>query len=925
QAESSPGRGSEESRREKRAYQRTMTPSSLRSALQQRLKDNLQAVHLAGTIRSLGDEATDQLDEEDEDEETGSKGENKEQKLLPPSIPRHLRRPSREEGKLDKIEIDAENIETPPVTRRAFGMRSFRSPSDSRWINSGQEESEDLDERRVGRRFRNLTSEDHRVPIKEKNLPDGEGIRQRLHSGIDSSENEGAGSEVEERGTARRSQRFKRLADLAKDGDSETEQMLAKQKDRPPSIADDDGLGDGNFERFSSIRKTLRHKKLQDKPELKPSEVHTETDTRNGSLSVPQENPTSPESSVKSVRASQEHCTPCEESTVDKVHTNIQQAETSDIMQESFEDKDTRLKRWQRIKETKTDNEDHGGKSREADSWKDRLTRRFRSSVDKYDVHRAMDDRSSKSAKDELKPPSSERLYRKNKDSVARGLETRGSFRVTSGTSDARKDRRERTRSAIDPSQVRQALDKDKEKDKKRSVFGDPSRGVGKLFSKLESKEPSGLRRGEARTRSLLDTRTRNRIRGTSTTKDVDEGFEDTGSIKSETTSQGASSTGDVPDATLEKTQGTSSVCTNIHNDMKIESQIGSFRHRPEERNSLSASKRNEKSGSRSSLRSSRSSLTSAASVNTVRPAKPPSKSPSTASVISNKSDSSSRARGKINDYTSALKSLTFKSLRMNCGNEEGFRTTQSSPCSPKGEEGQPSFPDDRTRSSGSLHSSGGVTPTRPLSRADSTRSTGSLSKQSSEGSLMRGTTQNTKSSARIITNNNNRTKRVLAPAQVRTLTTADNRNRSISGSSGSLRKSPGSTPNSSVKVKRGDSGSSKENLSRSNSGNSRAGGTSRSTPRSTTSPSKPLAERSSSFRASPPKPELGSRRSTSSTSNKSISPRKGGNLPAFMRPTTSSSSKVSASDAPPSTTPIKKVKVVSRNITLATPRPMVK
>ncbi|XP_045619895.1 uncharacterized protein [Procambarus clarkii] len=930
QAESTPGRGTEEGRREKRVYQRTMTPSSLRSALQQRLKDNLQAAHLAGTIRSLGDDTTEQLDEEDEEEEAESKDENREdQKLLPPSIPRHLRRPSREEGKLDKIEIDAENIETPPVTRRAFGVRSFRSPSDSRWLNSRQEESEDPDGRRVGRRFRTLTNEDRHSTLGEKKLLEGEVIRQRLHSGVDSSENEGAGSEIEECGTARRSQRFKRLADLAKDGDSETEQMLAKQKDHPASIVDDDGLGDGHFERFSSIRKTLRHKKVQDKLESKPNDDHIESDARRGgSIGVPQLNSTCPESSGKSSRVPQEHLA-CEEPTVEKIHTNIQQAETSDITRESYEDKDSRLKRWQHIKETKTDNEERGSKSREADSWKDRLTRRFRSSVEKYDVQRATDDHKSKSAKDELKPPTSERLYRKNKDSVARGLETRGSFRVSSGTSDARKDRRERARSAIDPAQVRQALDKEKEKDKKRSVFGDPSRGVGKLFSKLESKEskePSSLRRGDARTRSLLDTRTRNRIRGNSTIKDVDEGFEDTGSIKSETTSQGASSTGDVPDATLETTHGApSSVNRKNHSDLRVENRIGSLRCRPDERNSLSASKKSEKSGSRSSLLSSRSSLTSAASVNTVRPAKPPSKSPSTTSMISNKSDTSNRARGKMNDYTSALKSLTFKSLRMNRSNEEEFETTQSSPCSPKGEDVQPpSFPDDRTRSSGSLHSSGGVTPSRPLSRADSTRSTGSISKQSSEGSFKRGTVPNTKSSTRI-TNNNNRVKRPLAPAQIRTLATTDNRIRSISGSSGSLRKSPSSTPNSSVKVKRGDSGSSKENLSRSNSGNSRAGGTSRTTSRSTTSISKPLADRSASFRTSPPKPELGSRRSTGSTSNKSSSLRKGGSLPAFMRPTTSSSSKVSATDAPPSTTPIKKVKVVSRNITLSTPRPIVK
>lgn len=922
EAESSPERGNESGRREKRIYQRTMTPSSLRSALQQRLKDNLQSAHLVGTIRSLGDDAIEKPEEEedeedekkaeeDEGEEEESRGED--QKLLPPSIPKHLRRPSRDENKLDKIDIDSENIETPPVTRRAFSMRSFRSPSDSRWLSSKkEEEAEDFDGRRAGRRFRSLTSEDRRALVGEKKgAGDGEAGRNRTRTGVDSSENEGAGSEIEERGSARRTQRFKRLADLAKDGDSETEQMLAKQKERSMSI-DDDGLGDGHFERFSSVRKTLRHKKMQDRPESRLSEDNAEAEARREG-----EGSRASSAGRKSHSTSPERHAPQEqEASVEKIHTKVQQAETSEVPQESYEDKDSRLKRWQRIKDSKTDEDPSRGKSRDTDSWKDRITRRFRSNVDKYDVQRAMEDR-GRGAKGDLKPPASERLHRKNQDSVAKGLETRGSFRVTSSASDSsRRDRRDRTRSAIDPSHVRQALDKEKEKDKKRSVFGDSSRGVSRLFSKLDAKEPTGLRRGETRTRSLMDPHSKTRLRG-STTKEVDEGFEDTGSIKSETTSQGASSTGDVPDGSIEKVPTTPSSLRRNRNGLRIDSLRG------RQESSLGASKKAENSGSRSSLRSSRSSLTSAASVNTVRPARPPSKSPSTTSMISNKSDSSSR-KGKMTDYTSALKSLTLKSLRMGRGGADDYEGTQSSPCSPKGENAQPSFPDDRTRSSGSLHSSGGATPTRSLSRADSTRSTGSLSKQSSEGSLRRGTASVTRAAAPSA-NSSARVKRPLAPAQVRSLTSAESRHRNISGSNTSLRRSPGSTPTSSVKVKRGDSGSSKENLSRSNSGNSRVGGTSRSTARSSAaSSSKPLAERSASFRSSPPKPEgtQSLRRPVGTPAGKPASARKGGNLPAFMRPTTSSSSKVSAGDAP---APVKKVKVVSRNLSLSSPRTMVK
>ncbi|XP_066985024.1 uncharacterized protein [Macrobrachium rosenbergii] len=907
--EPSPGRSTEESRREKRVYSRTMTPSSLRTALQQKLKDKLPASHIAGTISSLGTESVE-LPEEDEEkaQEERKESHNEDQKLLPPSIPRHLRRSSREEGKLDKIEIDAENIETPPVTRRAFTMRSFRSPSDSRWVNPEQEEVEDLDLRRGISRFRSLTSEGRRSLVGERKFTsDNEGGRQKLRSGIDSSENEGAGSELDERGSARRSQRFKRLADLAKDGDSETEQMLARQKERPSSVGDDDCLGDGNFDRFSSVRKTLRHKKTQDKSELKQGESHDEND-----YSSHQAEKARGEGSGKTPRASPERHIPQEEgSTVEKLHTNVHQAITTEIPQEQYEDKNSRLKRWQRIKETKTEDESGSTKAQETDTWKERITRRFKPSGDKYDVQRAMEEHKNKNSKNELHPPASERLQRKKQDTVARGLETRGSFRSTSGVSELRRERRDRARSAIDPSQVRQALDKEKEKTKKRSVFGDSSRGVSKLFSKLDTKETPTIRRGERQTRSLIDNGTKSKNRNS--TKEVDEGFEDTGSLKSDSTSQGASSTGDVRDSAVDKRNNPLKA---EQSNVKIENYVES-RSQSADKNNLNAFKRAEKSGSRSSLRSSRSSLTSAASVNTVRPARPPSKSPSTASMVSNKSDSSSiRAHGKISGYSSTFKNLT-KSLRMNRGSES-YDNTQSSPCSPKGDTNQPQFLDDHIRSSGSLHSSGGATPNRPLSRADSTRSTGSLSKQSSEGSLRKGISSNVRTSSigkiNNINNNNTRSKRPLAPAQVRSLTTNDSRSRNTSGS---LRKTPNSS--TSVKVKRGDSGSSKENLSRSNSGNSRAGGINRTTAHLSTG-SKPLVDRSSSFRSSPPKPELSTRRSTGG-SMKSISSKKG-DIPAFMRPTTSSSSKVSAGD---SATPVKKVKVVSRNITLSTPRTVIK
>ena len=119
--------------RDKKRYQRTMTPNTLRSKLQEKLISSFDTNELAGTIASIqnspkSDASAKTNSAAPKVEETADNGEVS----LPPCGPRRPRRSSRGtlgdgEGPTDKIEIDSENIETPPVTRRAFGSRPFRT------------------------------------------------------------------------------------------------------------------------------------------------------------------------------------------------------------------------------------------------------------------------------------------------------------------------------------------------------------------------------------------------------------------------------------------------------------------------------------------------------------------------------------------------------------------------------------------------------------------------------------------------------------------------------------------------------------------------------------------------------------------------------------------------------------------------------
>ena len=792
-----------EKKREKKVYQRTMTPGTLRNALQDRLRSNMDTAHLAGTLKSL-DEEDQNTNNENEEMESQRERESLTKSLSKiASLPRHMRRHSRDEDFDDKNDIDAENIETPPATRRAIGNRSFKSPSNG-WDSQPVDEDDEFEKRRLGRKFRSMTSHSRKALVGEAGVDD----KMRLGA------SDGEGDTVNPRISTQRLMKFKKLSDLAKEGDSETEQMLFKQK---KSDAGDD-LGDGNFQRFSSVRKTLRHKR---------GDKHLSEDRESQSAD---KNSEGRRSSEKELLAE-----PAEEKLAgevvavqQKVYSNIHEPTKSESIFNSGEDKDSRLKRWQKLRDYKLDGDDVPAES----SLKGKITRKFFPSSDKYDLAKAS---KTNSQLDDLKPPSSERLQRKAQDSFARGTENRGSFKSLSPSlappSSSRTRRGDRTRSAIDPSQVREALDRNSTRSR---LAKDSNR------RKIESRNGS--------------------LKGRSGSKeDKDEGFEDTISLKSETASQeNSSANGELADP--KRSTGSSSRNSDI----------------------IEPNQRNDKSSSHGSLRSSRSSLTSGTSVNTVRQAKQLSKSPSNASVASNRSDTSTKSKSRLSDYSSPFKSIT-KSLR------KGLAAS-SDPTSPHIEDDQPCFRSDRSRSS--------LFGSRPVSRNDSIKSVGSLSKH--DGSI-RKTPVRSSSNASTMRLTNGSAKRPLAPVQPKAAT--------LNSRNISLNRTSNSAPSSTTKVKRGDSGSSKENLSRSNSGNSR---TEKNTPRNSTSREKvPAYERLSSSRS----PSKSSSYTTMGSLTRRTPPASGARssrtLPAFMRPTTSSTSKHSETQEP-----VKKVRVSSKTLT---------
>lgn len=79
-----------------------------------------------------------------------SPSESNEEQSLPPFAPRRLRKSSIDIGVSDKVEIDSDNIETPPATRKLTGIKSGEVTSDGTLSRSQSTEDAKNEEEEMG-------------------------------------------------------------------------------------------------------------------------------------------------------------------------------------------------------------------------------------------------------------------------------------------------------------------------------------------------------------------------------------------------------------------------------------------------------------------------------------------------------------------------------------------------------------------------------------------------------------------------------------------------------------------------------------------------------------------------------------------------------------------------------------------------------
>jgi len=165
-------------------FNRTTTPNTLREHLKETLVKNIgSTTDLAETIRAFNDDEI-----------------------------------------LDTFNIDSENIETPPVQRRAFRHKSMRLPNNNEDEDNKSDAGSDFNGRRKNHKFRSLTGDGKALGDRELV------IKKKKESNNDLSEGRRAATDLE------------------------------------------DELGSGLFDRFSSARKTLGRNSLRRKKEEEEDE-----------------------------------------------------------------------------------------------------------------------------------------------------------------------------------------------------------------------------------------------------------------------------------------------------------------------------------------------------------------------------------------------------------------------------------------------------------------------------------------------------------------------------------------------------------------------------------------------------------------------------------------------------------------------------
>nr|CAD7589332.1 unnamed protein product [Timema genevievae] len=617
-----------------------------------------------------------------------------EQQTLPPSVPRRLRKHREDSGISDRVEIDSDNIETPPATRRAFG--------------DGRGGTHSMDEGGYTRR-----------PVSQRSVL-AEGRSQPGSPDVSRSRRF-----IGEERTSVEREEPSRVGHRTIEGEEKTGGDKTTRKLRE----EEEVLGDGQFDRFSSARRTRRYKKNVDSSDKESGHGDEVSPTRRMEV-------VSPELvSEKQVIRPSAVALKAQSYSVTSAPLKV-------------EDTESRLRKWQdRLRY-------RGGKGDGSDMVTEEAVKHITSAGEELQNLAKVTSRASSRLKADEDNGEEAKL-----EQLSTGTDGRGSS-----------SHRNRVRSMIDPKQVEEALkqrvvDRDRGATQHRSfisrsrqhpiIESSPvtvtANGEEKRFI---DRERRSRQKSEFIPEIKVQASTPSHIKTNRSEHDLnDEGFEETQSLVSETPSQGTSSgcnyEGDVTDSAKKSGDnvkrrpgrliradssgsGDTSSSTNppqlsppptatnisLHGSLlkptsrrsvtpKTESIIERSKILQPRRSALersssvkmpgrsgsrdteesgarrsglvhrSASLRKtdsqtsvcskasngpvqkrrsvERSNSRTSLRSSRSSLNSSTSVNTVKNVPPPlSKSSSRSSV-----GSASRGSGRLSGYTSAIKALT--------------------------------------------------------------------------------------------------------------------------------------------------------------------------------------------------------------------------------------------------------------------------
>ncbi|XP_066999083.2 uncharacterized protein form3 [Anabrus simplex] len=371
---------------------------------------------------------------------------SEEEQILPPSVPRRLRRGREDSNISDRIEIDSDNIETPPATRKNLHVQSDGSHR---------------------RHLRRQLSEDEQIEAANMH---------RLSRPVVSSPDNPCKRLVDDDKSfiARRAERYRTESSLPRNTEiaSTKDSVVNEKTGEKLGGEEEEILGDGQFDRFSSTRRTRRYKKN-----------HDVSDKEAGS------NADEPSSTRRTEVVSPELLSEKQVIRPTTLHVQSYPVNTTTV---PAEDKETRLRKWQdRLKYRSGRVEDDEGRVTEEAMADITNAGEELQNLDKVQVPRPRY-RSIAGRSDSPSGKESDNLQSSRRRGILSPTESMEEPKLRTRT--AAGAHRERVRSMIEPRQVEEALKLNRE----ASGFPD-HRGV-------ENRRSFALRSGQDSDRSSVYT-----------------------------------------------------------------------------------------------------------------------------------------------------------------------------------------------------------------------------------------------------------------------------------------------------------------------------------------------------------------------------------------------------------------------------------